>query len=804
MGRPKRTVEALLQAVLADWEAVSREALKSREGVVAAVGAEHASRLAPALDGAVRDLERSLAEFREAVEHPEVVIATTGTTSSGKSTIANMLIGDPLLPKAVQEMSAGVVTVRHAPTCLLEVVATKGATWPTGTWDDPSADDVRMRLRDTMAAYRDTLGLDAPVARPNIEAPRFEIRWPTRMGEQPARFGLPAGARLVLTDLPGLKFVDDEVNGPVIRQQVRRALCLVAYNSFEVDPRKQETLLRQVVDQVKALRGSPARMLFVLNRIDAYRTDHDPMASERSFTARVTRQIRGALRDALNEHSKVADSIEPIPLSSEPALYALIAQNQEGEAQVATLRRLAKEYAVLFPDEEMDRLPRSPAAWTDDQTRWFIQEAVHQSRLDSFEKRLAKHISENLPELLVPGLVSNCYDSTRRVLEALEALIGAYEKTERADLEEAKTHLESVHQGLREKQQEALRILDPLREVAGGDGDLVTELPVAVARVEADLGLRTTTDEAGPLAALNHALFDSVQGPVQRLNDFVIRSAAGEDVDDDFNRAAASPARLESAIAKLSASPFGPRRQNGGQFEGSEATKVEAALREFGQALAAHATAVVARESAAQADRMRAALEWCGSALVDQLESAAKESHADFKGLRGVFRGDFDLRAPRLPRVRFEPEVHRWKTQHTRQVGTKKVKTGTKRVWWTLWLRKRNTYKYVPVFETTTEEGIETPGLGELLDAFKNSAAVATLEEVFGAWLVDALQGFDAALTARLKRGVGTYRAALQERLEDLDRGALQRIQNVEAFRPGIEQTVDVADASRNWRDRHG
>ena len=57
---------------------------------------------------------RALQRFENAAQRPEVVIATTGTTSSGKSTLANLLIGEMLLPKAVQEMSAGVVTIRHS------------------------------------------------------------------------------------------------------------------------------------------------------------------------------------------------------------------------------------------------------------------------------------------------------------------------------------------------------------------------------------------------------------------------------------------------------------------------------------------------------------------------------------------------------------------------------------------------------------------------------------------------------------------------------------------------------------------
>ncbi len=282
-------VEIVLSRASGRWRDLADSVKTVADSLRAAVGDEAFSALVPAVAKHQRDLERALQRFENAARRPEVVIATTGTTSSGKSTLANLLIGDLLLPKAVQEMSAGVVTIRHsAEERQLVVEETRGATWPTGTWEGVSAESVRSRLKSTMQSYRDLLS-DASPASPsnNIEPPRFRITWPTRLGQSPHRFGLPANADITIVDLPGLKYVDDEVNGGVVREQARKALCVVAYNSFETDPRKQDALLRQIVDQVKALGGSPARMLFVLNRIDAFRTDSDPEASERAFCDRV-------------------------------------------------------------------------------------------------------------------------------------------------------------------------------------------------------------------------------------------------------------------------------------------------------------------------------------------------------------------------------------------------------------------------------------------------------------------------------------------------------------------------------------
>ena len=55
--------------------------------------------------------------YQEAVqrlENPSFRIATIGTTSSGKSTIVNALIGRRIAPIEAGEMSGGVLTFKHS------------------------------------------------------------------------------------------------------------------------------------------------------------------------------------------------------------------------------------------------------------------------------------------------------------------------------------------------------------------------------------------------------------------------------------------------------------------------------------------------------------------------------------------------------------------------------------------------------------------------------------------------------------------------------------------------------------------
>ena len=85
--------------------------------------------------------------------HPTLILATTGTTSSGKSTLVNLLCGAEILPVAVQEMSAGVVTVEYSETPALAIHDTPGAMWACGRWENLSDGAIYDRLDRLMKTY---------------------------------------------------------------------------------------------------------------------------------------------------------------------------------------------------------------------------------------------------------------------------------------------------------------------------------------------------------------------------------------------------------------------------------------------------------------------------------------------------------------------------------------------------------------------------------------------------------------------------------------------------------------------------
>ena len=89
------------------------------------------------------NLQNSLFKFRQAYEesvsrltNPHFTIATIGTTSSGKSTIVNALIGRKIAPIEAGEMSGGILTIKHSKEFKLLIEETDGAAMANGGMEE--------------------------------------------------------------------------------------------------------------------------------------------------------------------------------------------------------------------------------------------------------------------------------------------------------------------------------------------------------------------------------------------------------------------------------------------------------------------------------------------------------------------------------------------------------------------------------------------------------------------------------------------------------------------------------------------
>ena len=241
------------------------------------------------------------------LQSPTLILATTGTTSSGKSTIINLLCGADLMPRMTQEMSAGVVYIYNSPdnTRILNIHKTEGALWECDEWRDLSDIEIRTKLTTVMDSFNTNKGID------QLAPPHIELTYPLACFNNPdllALSNLPKSTQFKLMDLPGLRNNQDNTNAGVIKN-CRDALCLVAYNMEETDENRRIELVQQVLQQIKNMGGSPARMMFILNRIDAFLSDHESDRRRDEHIDKVKTEITGILYKELPEHRDTLENL---------------------------------------------------------------------------------------------------------------------------------------------------------------------------------------------------------------------------------------------------------------------------------------------------------------------------------------------------------------------------------------------------------------------------------------------------------------------------------------------------------------
>jgi predicted GTPase len=370
-------------------------------------------------------LESELKRFHEVVDHPEIIFATTGTTSSGKSTLVNLLCGAFIMPEAVGEMSAGVVEIEHGEQTSVEIFQTQGASWNIGRYENLSDDELQGLLTRVMHTYNDRR------EDPNVpECPRVKVTYPTRLGREISSFGLPPNTNfsLKILDLPGLKHVSDSQNAEVINSYCKRAMSFVTYNAAETDAHKQESLLKQVVGQVKEIGGTPARMMFILNRFDVYEQDSNPEESKARAFNTTQSKIREVLSRELPEYRAEAQAITPVKLATKPALLI-----ERGE-----FKEIERFYGYIVDGDVMDELPRKVEKWSEKDQRVFADAVLKGCYVREFRELLQEHVYQHLPQILFPsplaelkekGLEHLLYKTDQQIQTIMETAKGDHQKS---------------------------------------------------------------------------------------------------------------------------------------------------------------------------------------------------------------------------------------------------------------------------------------------------------------------------------------------------------------------------------------
>ena len=218
----------------------------------------------------VRSVFEHLRRARERLANPVLRLATFGTTSSGKSTLVNALIGRRVAPMDAGELSAGVLHIVDADDRSVEFQQTDGATWPCGVFHGTDGDLYR-RIRNVLLEYRKLRATDVPPPAAVARGPLLPARWPELLA-------LPQGVRFEVADLPGVNHAHDQESLRVLQREVLGAFCLVALDYGHTDSTSRAALLTELKRSVDALGGQTDAMVFVLNRVDLRGPLDEPLA----------------------------------------------------------------------------------------------------------------------------------------------------------------------------------------------------------------------------------------------------------------------------------------------------------------------------------------------------------------------------------------------------------------------------------------------------------------------------------------------------------------------------------------------
>ncbi|MGV8120115.1 MAG: dynamin family protein [Candidatus Xenobiia bacterium LiM19] len=292
------------------------------------------------------------------IENPTLSIATIGTTSSGKSTLLNAMIGHRLAPMEAQEMSAGILTFRHSSDgSLLKIEETKNALWECGEWKGLSDKEIYEHLagkNGIMHLYHTKInelqkesyksGEDSSEEGKikrirSIEQPRVLIQVPLLPVNLPEFFQMKDNIGFEIVDLPGLKNVVDKKNMVIIQNIVRKAFCIAVLDYSQTDEKNRERILEELKKVVKDFDGKPDCMIFVLNRID-HRTEEDYSIDERIKT----------MEEEIKKVLEISEDIFIIPMNSLLLYYIQTAWGPEREQPTTTLEEQKDQLKKLKKD----------------------------------------------------------------------------------------------------------------------------------------------------------------------------------------------------------------------------------------------------------------------------------------------------------------------------------------------------------------------------------------------------------------------------------------------------------------------
>ncbi|AFZ06651.1 hypothetical protein Osc7112_2187 [Oscillatoria nigro-viridis PCC 7112] len=402
-------------------------------------------------------LQDFLTVYQEAVqrlENPSFRIATLGTTSSGKSTIVNALIGRKIAPIEAGEMSGGVLTIKHSQEPRLMIAETEDAAWEAGEWTGLSDEDLYQRISTVMHSYH------AARKKREYVAPQITAHVPLLPACDASLLGLPNGIGVELIDLPGLKSVQDRANLATIQKQVNKAFSLVALDYMQVDDEHRKRLLEELKKVVEYLQGRTDSMIFILNRVDNRGADDLPLSERIDKLREEIKEVLSLpeLPDVLPFNARLLYYAqcawgsgafnEPSVMSQEIRLKLLKAMFQDCAGVIRLNTKENRNLKKWFGD--IDERVEDNEAIDDETMRQILHYSLEWSGGRELWDCFRGRVQESFSELVILPALLEVFANYKALAQSLEILIQTRKIYNQKQVEQERDNLAKIRQNLQE------------------------------------------------------------------------------------------------------------------------------------------------------------------------------------------------------------------------------------------------------------------------------------------------------------------------------------------------------------------
>jgi hypothetical protein len=234
--------------------------------------------------------------------------------------------------------------------------------------------------------------------------PDFLIHMPLRIGGYLGTADNVRPYRHRHIDLPGIKELSGDTNVALL-EECRRGVIMVVMDASQVNNQK---LVAQTLDElcavVNKVDSHPRRMIFILNKMDVFKTQSRAAAGAMEFVEEARQLIEAKLRrhfgeDFLSRH----DELTVIPMS---ALAGVLAQTLERSPaslqEDPELRTRVRSILSVIPDSEADQAMKELA---NRQIRRLPQWLFQHSGAPKLFEALHRTIQTEIPSIIIRPMV---------------------------------------------------------------------------------------------------------------------------------------------------------------------------------------------------------------------------------------------------------------------------------------------------------------------------------------------------------------------------------------------------------------